>query len=1116
MRKLLNIFFKSVLILLCLLITTGIGIYSLLSSSQGQRYVIGGLTPYLEKLLDADISIDSVEFILPFGLRVNQGIVKKNGSLIAAFADCEVRTPPLRWLDGELVIPYFEVNGLSVDPTLFNVLNETHYFTQDLSLLRFDLAGHLTTGLHDKTISARGVVTIVDESGSKTPIALSIDSKEDHADLMIHIHDIPLHLLEAASEIPNDSRVELMASVHLPLMKLLPINGDFSLFTTMKDLKTSIHGDYQLKPDLTLLITDMDIKNNIGNVNSSLTISYEEQLIDAEFKGDLHSLSLLESLVKKPLNGSLNFAGSIKGSLTDPEIDLSTNSLDLEINEQEIGDFSTHFLCQWRDNRVELRDILVSLPSTGMSGHLTIYLTDYLLDGEFISSIEDMSLINRLVNTSLEGSADIQIKLAPDIAQNSQSLQCKIAGKEIKWQDVHANDISAFIQITNLWAENDIHLTVESKYITKGIISLDTFRATSKINITKDDSWPFSFEASGPSQDYNIVLLGSWHADDDEFRFNIDSGHGSLVQHPFQLMAPSAFRYNPQTIELTPVQLSFDDTLIEAVLTANNDHLSASFNAHKLPASLFHYLYPELHLLGECAFEASLSGTRHDPHGAVRIDLKDIKIAEKGFEKIPPIQSTIQMDLNKDRLSIDGTLSGLGSKAMMLKGTLPVAIAEAPSLFKIDRKAPINLYLTAEGDIEPILNLFFIDSAAISGKVGLMLTLEGTIESPQFKGTGILTDGSYENFSSGAAFKDIRADLLADGSKITLTHITAADGDAGSIQGTGTLNLEAPYRMPFEVNLEVDNASLIQTDTTKIIASGQARLIGDKDQSTLSGKLNIDKAKISIPEELPTQIKSVEVTIINRPANQEPKQKEPVSWPLNLDLNLIVPSTLSISGKGLSSKWAGEMVLSGTLSNPLYTGELHNVQGEYDFNGKHFEIEQGVIQFAGALDKKTTLYVLAGKDIDRIKAEVILKGSIDKPVLAFRSNPPMTQKEILSYILFNRGISEINPMQGAQLKESNLTLSSGKQSEDFLGKLRSTIGIDRVDISRSGNEDSNAISLQVGKYISRGIFVSVNKSITAESTSLGIEAALSKFFRVKAEISDDSEDKLLIEWKRDY
>ena len=170
--------------------------------------------------------------------------------------------------------------------------------------------------------------------------------------------------------------------------------------------------------------------------------------------------------------------------------------------------------------------------------------------------------------------------------------------------------------------------------------------------------------------------------------------------------------------------------------------------------------------------------------------------------------------------------------------------------------------------------------------------------------------------------------------------------------------------------------------------------------------------------------------------------------------------------------------------------------------------------FEGDLETKSTLYVVAQEEIERIQVKAILKGPIFDPLLTFRSNPALSDQEILSRILFGKGISDITPIQATQLSQAILSLNSDN-GEDLLERFQRNIGIDRIDLN-ANSEDKNEVSIRVGKYISRGVLISLHKSINSEHKHVAIEADIMSNFKVEAEVGSKSEGKMSLKWKKDY
>src|SRR5205823_12066631 len=67
-------------------------------------------------------------------------------------------------------------------------------------------------------------------------------------------------------------------------------------------------------------------------------------------------------------------------------------------------------------------------------------------------------------------------------------------------------------------------------------------------------------------------------------------------------------------------------------------------------------------------------------------------------------------------------------------------------------------------------------------------------------------------------------------------------------------------------------------------------------------------------------------------------------WKLNLKL---AGSDLQVTGLGISSRWSTNLQIGGLADAPRFTGRADLVQGNYDFAGRIFRLDRGVIRFRG-------------------------------------------------------------------------------------------------------------------------------------------------------------------------
>jgi len=93
---------------------------------------------------------------------------------------------------------------------------------------------------------------------------------------------------------------------------------------------------------------------------------------------------------------------------------------------------------------------------------------------------------------------------------------------------------------------------------------------------------------------------------------------------------------------------------------------------------------------------------------------------------------------------------------------------------------------------------------------------------------------------------------------------------------------------------------------------------------------------------------------------------------------------------------------------------------------------------------------------------------------------------------------------------------NNNQGPDMLTKIRTRLGIDRLDISKKSDMESDNVSVKVGKTISKGVVVTLNKGIMNEANRVGVEANLTRHIKLQAEVGDDSSTQLLLKWKKSY
>jgi translocation and assembly module TamB len=193
-------------------------------------------------------------------------------------------------------------------------------------------------------------------------------------------------------------------------------------------------------------------------------------------------------------------------------------------------------------------------------------------------------------------------------------------------------------------------------------------------------------------------------------------------------------------------------------------------------------------------------------------------------------------------------------------------------------------------------------------------------------------------------------------------------------------------------------------------------------------------------------------------------------WKLNLK---IAGSQLQVVGLGINSRWTTNLQVGGFADAPQFTGTAELVQGDYDFAGRNFRLDHGIIRFHGESPPDPQLDIRASATVQGLDANVLVQGTGLKPEITFASIPPLPQDELLSRILFGTSITNLSAPEALQLASAVAALQSGKGSLDPINSLRRAIGLDRLRIVPADIATGQKTAIAAGKYITRRLFVEV-------------------------------------------
>lgn len=658
----------------------------------------------------------------------------------------------------------------------------------------------------------------------------------------------------------------------------------------------------------------------------------------------------------------------------------------------------------------------------------------------------------------------------------------------------------------------------------------------STLKLTSDDParfWKYELRAYGVYEDeLQAELKGSLQINEDGAALNLDALSGLFAEHRLSLNRSCRIMVE-NDLSFTLPQFSFSVDDAEAHLSGHADLKTIDMKL-SLPKQSFNEvaLGPDIPLLtGELSAEMVVQGPFSDLQGSVEVFVESLAVGKPSLDNPSLFSLRVDADLSSGVIVLGGTLSDRGERLLEINGRCPV---EQVGLFCLEpsKDKGMAIHLFGKMDLARYVHSLLPQAIWVTGQTAVDIHLTGPFHSPELEGYVKLLDGTFESWETGTILSNIHADLELTHEKIILHSIKASDSQGGVVSALGELDLISALDYPFHVDFSVENGMVVDLDELRLILSGAISFVGNAKGAEVKGELSADRLDITLTEDSAAIDHNIEVVYVNQSDDEAAPtipSKSSVEWPVCFDLHIKNKGNILIHSKELTSEWKGDIKIAGCNTQPLMYGDFRAINGvfvlpDYLFPGKKFKISQGTISFNGEFSKKTTLYVVGEMEIEHIVAQVVLKGPLSDPSLQFRSNPPLSQREILSWILFGRGMGDITPFEGAELTQSLNQLkragAGGGPNPSILNglaRLKESLGIDRIGIDRTNTKDGNEeISLQVGKYIMPDVFLGIRRNMSSDVNRIGVEANLMRNLKIQAELGDDTDGQLHLKWKHDY
>jgi translocation and assembly module TamB len=542
------------------------------------------------------------------------------------------------------------------------------------------------------------------------------------------------------------------------------------------------------------------------------------------------------------------------------------------------------------------------------------------------------------------------------------------------------------------------------------------------------------------------------------------SGRGAIAGRPVALAAPAVLTRSGDGWALAPARLSFS-TGQALVSGRTGSRPSVEAQLQRMPLQLLGIGWPGLGLAGEASGRLSYSwaGGRSG-----RADLRLRGVTRAGTVLASqPVDLGIAAAISGSQAAVRAVAASQGRTVGRMQARF-APLGSGPVLAEL-LGAPLFAQLRYSGPADTLWRLGGSRLFDLSGQVAVGADVSGRLLAPVIRGSLRSTDARLESAATGTVIDGLAADARFTGSRMVLTRLSGRSGP-GTVVGSGTIDF-AGGTPRLDLAFNASNALLLDRDDVAGRFTGPLRIrSGGGGGGTISGDLRLERGRFTLGRAAAASVPRLPVR--RRSAGDGGDVQVADLQPWRLDLR-VAGEALQATGLGIDSLWSTDLRVGGSAGAPRFTGVATLVRGEYEFAGRSFRLDRGVIRFRGESPPDPLLDIRAVADVQGLDASVRVSGTGQRPEITFASVPALPQDELLSRLLFGTSITNLSAPEALQLASAVAALQSGEGGLDPINSLRRAVGLDRLRILPADVSADRGPSVAAGKYFGRRLFVEV-------------------------------------------
>jgi len=476
------------------------------------------------------------------------------------------------------------------------------------------------------------------------------------------------------------------------------------------------------------------------------------------------------------------------------------------------------------------------------------------------------------------------------------------------------------------------------------------------------------------------------------------------------------------------------------------------------------------------------------------------------WRRFPPVEIVFRGGYRNGLLAFDGQALSENRVVFDLKASLGLRLGLRPFAWELIDPGVRAVALAQDFPLA-LLEPLAVGISGLRGSARLEFSAQGPWQDPQLKGRFELKQGAFNVDVLDQRFRGLNARLTLEGRKIAVEEIALENGGRAHIDGL--IILPAPEdEGRLELNLVSQGITISLGPWGEVTTDADLALRGPFSRPSLTGALKPKAAKLLWGLAPPSDLK--EVVVLN-PGEQPPafhKPGQPKVWApgkglekASLDVSLDLASSLRINvGDGWLLLKGSPRVVKKPDGPLTYHNRIEITRGLILVSGKAFQVQRGMVDFADRDRPDPDLFGEASIRVGATQIFVAVSGQASNPNVQLTSQPPMSQTDILSTIIFGQPARNLSQDQSSALSAQAAALLG----QAGAGEIRKIVGSELTpDVVTVHSEGQAGSSLEAGKYLSSDLYLRYRRRMTQEGgQNLGLEYRLRNWLSLESQVGD--------------